>query len=1419
MINKFKYLISNKIGNNELEFVNKKKFYLTNMYFKGLRNRNKSKMFLEKSGKWISVKDMNIIYDKFIFLSKLKDNNKIKFNSVEKKLRNKPKPLYFFIKNNYRFRELLGNYIKNSKEIKNIYNTHVYNINNRKISKNLESPYYFFSSKYNEQSNLYLSQIRHWYTSHYSYINMNIIKNNLLDIYTNKLINMFFSVKYINIRNPFKRSLEKNKWKVIKIKPDVSFITDLNIVKRYTSNRAYYLLKKLKLDFNYGNLSNNGWVKKQFSFLNNINVLIHEKFTKLIFSRTIKEENYISKLRKPLLSKPLFKHTSFNLIIDLFIFNNKTYKFNKLENLLMRRTLYKYMYSMFENYTKKIEISLERPRFFYINLIEPKIRNYYNNIINIYDKLLFKYNKNLIIYLYIILLELNHIYWNKMKNIKNTFIAVRSLYNSVQWKKNIENNKKFNIDNKENLNNLNIKIRNKLDNKIYYSIEKKKIECELKKYLHKYNLERKEKINSISLSSRSELQKRYLLEIKEKNNVQLDEKKLTLWNTKGLNLSIKEKKKKHEKNFRQDKFSYVEFKKRNLYDVRGRKISPKMWKKKLMSYFLFSQIQKKNTNRNVKIFNKYIRGQNLNKKKIISTYRSDTIQNSNKVIIREKNKDNIKIKINYNHKNYNISSLYKFKSNNKRGNVELDMYDLSYTKKKYSDYIKTLFKSFYLVSSSEKIKLSEKKKYIDNIDITKEFLLKLSKKLKEIMKDKKILFTVNSAKTIQNRLFLIEKKIRSKDKKEIIRDLRLKIKNPIEINNFNSKITNSNFMWNNLDNSLIKILNNLLKVKNYNLDKDMYSLFDEIRNLKNHGNTWYLIYFYNYIKREFDLINSNIISDEKKNNSVIGNNILIKDNSYVNIINESNLIKEYKGSMWNKTGNENYWLNFFVNNRERHLIHKFNYNEKLFKPYYRFLLPKLIILKYIHFISLLGYKHELFFYNESIKDKNDNFTRYSFMIFNFVLVKIMFDLLRYNYRSLIRINPKYYFLNNIKYYENKYKKLMLNIWSNSFDFLRRLRKTPLKFWERYDKLTKFYLKQILNNANLDTNKKIFIPFVVYFEDILFNIYDKPVLIRLWPLKRLYLSSYILAGRILSLILWRHKINSYIRKHNFQKLTYLLMNTVRLLQINKTYDYYKNNIILWPNVLKKVLNKRVSSNILNYNNSGYYSNSKDKDVISRIFALKNSNLFNFVYTGKFNYKKEVYSFLMRKKVVKNHLKWKLKSGEMSILNFTYFWLRPLNYYFMSLKRYLDITGIKFILSGKAGNKSNNTRSFYRTKRYGNLIGPWYTGLKTFRKNTEPTSYLRGEIMSHLDYTNKFSKSRNGAISLKIWISSRIGGDINDLLIHIIRIKYLYNQIINRYYLVDKLFTKLGKIDLSKSVNVSVSVKKKLNNTMIINNRIV
>src|SRR5215471_17537163 len=165
-----------------------------------------------------------------------------------------------------------------------------------------------------------------------------------------------------------------------------------------------------------------------------------------------------------------------------------------------------------------------------------------------------------------------------------------------------------------------------------------------------------------------------------------------------------------------------------------------------MSYFLYSQIQKKNTNRNMKIFNKYIRGQDLNKEKIISRYKLDTIVDNNKIIAGEKYIKDIRIKNNYNNKNFSINSLDLLKSSNNNRNKELDMSDLYHTKKKCSKYIKTLFKSFYLVSSFEERKLSDLQKNKDNIDKIKEFILKLSKKLDEIKKKKKILLKIYRAK-------------------------------------------------------------------------------------------------------------------------------------------------------------------------------------------------------------------------------------------------------------------------------------------------------------------------------------------------------------------------------------------------------------------------------------------------------------------------------------------------------------------------------------------------------------------------------------------------------------------------------------------------------------------------------------------------
>ena len=62
------------------------------------------------------------------------------------------------------------------------------------------------------------------------------------------------------------------------------------------------------------------------------------------------------------------------------------------------------MYSMYVDYSKKIKETLNRPRFFYLNLIEPKTFNYYSNIIKAYENILtFSYKGN---YIYICLLIL-----------------------------------------------------------------------------------------------------------------------------------------------------------------------------------------------------------------------------------------------------------------------------------------------------------------------------------------------------------------------------------------------------------------------------------------------------------------------------------------------------------------------------------------------------------------------------------------------------------------------------------------------------------------------------------------------------------------------------------------------------------------------------------------------------------------------------------------------------------------------------------------------------------------------------------------------------------------------------------------------------------------------------------------------------
>jgi hypothetical protein len=90
------------------------------------------------------------------------------------------------------------------------------------------------------------------------------------------------------------------------------------------------------------------------------------------------------------------------------------------------------------------------------------------------------------------------------------------------------------------------------------------------------------------------------------------------------------------------------------------------------------------------------------------------------------------------------------------------------------------------------------------------------------------------------------------------------------------------------------------------------------------------------------------------------------------------------------------------------------------------MLPLFIYESYKSFMSLLGYKY---FLKENKKSflSNVNWIKVNNLtIFNFVVVKTLLDLLRYNYRSLITIKPKYYYLNTVRYYGGKLRRLQFN---------------------------------------------------------------------------------------------------------------------------------------------------------------------------------------------------------------------------------------------------------------------------------------------------------------------------------------------------------------------------------------------------------
>jgi hypothetical protein len=1334
-------------------------------------------------------------FSKNNYLSIIKDKNKI-INLFNEKL-NIENPYYLG-------RKYIG---------KNILEENYNNLETRKMSSKLLLPHYFFTGRFNEKS--MPSQIRSWTNSVYNFLKKDQSSIKYIDDYTSKLIKLFFSIKYIKTRKIWNTTL----FNVYKIIPHVLIIKYINRMVRYTSPRSTWSLSKIN---NYPSvILTITWLQNQIKYASILNKYIRNRKNTLFGLYKPKLQIYYRKKRRGWLSKPLFKHTSHNLIIDLFIFNNKKNNIRKFSNIISRRALYKYMYSMYINCMNKVKETINRPRFFYINLIEPKTYNYYSNIVKTYEELLVRDNKANIFYICLLILNWNQSRKNYIHYIKNEILKklyflyndkgvsnINNYFNFSSKNINKENNS-IEFDNKNKVifkrslyykckneeekekeffflnNNKGIKVKNKIGIQMFdlhkkLFLQKKHSSDQIKK---KKNIIRK-KPKYLKL-------RKYLLSLEKKSNVPLDLNKLTLWSKKGLGKDVFIKKnKKIPKIYKYNKYSLEEFKKK-IYYAKGktkRKIAPSIWKTKLMNFYLLSKKQKKNINSNRNYINY----------KENEFYRF--IPNMPKIRQRHVIKKSIDLNLKK-EKNREISSLYYNNINlldTKINNVDINnnksecnlFNDKLFDKKEYLkniinmnkneiNILNSLFKRFYIIEP-------EKKAYFRRISDKKNIFLDLyTNSLSNLNSDN--ISHLNSNREY-NRYF-------NNKKKRKYYSIYNYYFHYFNYNSSNKKVINSKYLWDNLDYSLINVLSNVFlnykKVNNQFKLSSYNNLFNKINNIVINNDMLYL----DIVKKEFYNVNRDIILFKIDKINLMNiytdiNTYMYTDNNIFNNIRLNNSINN-KDNNLNKSKNNlsiNIW-SFYANNKGKseHLKYKMEYSENIFKPYYRYIIPLFIFESYKSFISYINYNNLIYSKKISFFSNINWIKSNNLIIFNFIIVRTLLDLIQYNYRSLIRVKPKYYYLNTMRYYGSKIRRLHFNTWITSVKYIKRLRKTPRYFWKRYNRLASLYFGRVIQSAELNTKRKILLPFVIYFEDLLYVIYGKWSIIRLWPIKRYYLNSYILTERIMTMLTIRRDKWNAVKE--YRKSARKLISIFRWFQIKKAYDYINEYNTRWPDSLVNIMKDSKSRSYLGYNKLEFFNEKLEKQQMLSTYPIEKNSLKSYLSIVNNQYIQTMYNYVekLNKSIYVKRVFLK-NEGKIKSQIYVRYWLKPLNTYIFTMKQGIDITGIKFRLGGRTGVSASNARRFKKFYFFGNLIGPRHFNKRT-RKITNLTNpILRNTVRSNIDYAYNVGINKNGCITLKVWLSSLFSSDLHELLLFLVRIKYLYDQLINRYYLAHSKFIK-------------------------------
>jgi hypothetical protein len=1298
------------------------------------------------------------------YYNKLNKNNLINYDNKYTKLIN------IFYDNEKKKRSLT---VYNDVLERNIIEEHMRKIDSRKVKNNLTKPFYFFTSGYNERT--MPSQIKHWTSSVYTFLKGENSGSNYKDLYTSKILKLFFSIKGGNRKYIIKSHVIN----AIRVKVKSLLMDKVNQMIKYTSNRTRLAVRKL----NYfpAQILTLDWAKQQIN-----HILVYKEFSylnKMNYQGGFfpKRKVFFKKFKKFLISRPLFKHTSFNLVIDIFIYHNKRYIFNRISSIVTRRIMYKYMYSMYINCYEKINDTINRPRFFYMNLIEPKIHKYYNLVVSYYGELIIIKKKPMLLMLYLLLLQANIVNKIKLTNIKT------NINNTVNKKKNLSSNifeESDNIRLNENESSSSLINNLELKNEKKYSIVFKRriINSKLTKYNYLLFKKNKELYNlnkdikedkdmdsdkTISKSKKNVARnnrltfnkyKKYLIDLEKKSNSPVDLNSLSLWNSKGLGKHYRTPTGIIDKSYRKNKkknagFSQKNHKKNNwinynnngYYEQNNKKKNSDLWNKKKNKFNTYG------SNSNDLLNNKFKKNYNRNNTLL---FEKNSKFNS---YINEANSNFIS-KV----RNINIIKLGDNEKYNKNDGLNKEQYINQMNNNIINDkLLNNIFTSFYIKNNNLNINKPNKiKSYINND--SNNALNEDRSHLNNILKDK---------------LFFDTELIKSRSRK-----LNNKVGNNVNTNNINEVGTNSKFnskiLWDKLDHSImgtlskhVQINKDLMLGSNFN---QINSLLNEIKRYKGFGYIWYLMYFISVIKKEFDNANRDILVPKK-----------INVRPYLMNKNENTFVSEDNIDINFKHNNYNLKISllssYYPNERENNLNEKYGYYEKIFKPYYSYMIPLFILKSYYTFTSNYWYYNPIsYFFNYWIVKFNNSIHDH-ISILNFLTVKILLDLLHYNYRSWIRIKPRYYYLRKVKIYSRKFHNITIKNWRFSVTFFKNLKKTPKNFWLRYHKFAGNYVNRVIQYSELNTKRQIFVPFVLYIEDVLFSVYGKWVIIRLWPLKYFYLSSYMLAKRVLMLLLWRQKQKKKLQGSNFTLSRYSLrlIEGFRSIEIKKAYLYYINNASSWPNDLLLKMNNMNKPHSLNYSNLEFFNEKEERFHYLNSYTLKYNNLSDFIPIISKRYKS----------LVRNYIKFisditRRKPIIINKYNYIYYWLLPLKNYIMGLTKNTDITGIKFNLSGRPSWRRSNNRKVNKIYDHGNRLTPRHFNTKTYKMYSLYTPRLRGYLKSHIESSLSVSKSRNGSVSLKVWISSILSVDVHELLLHLVRVKSLYSQLINRYYLVPK-----------------------------------